>query len=169
MTVGDIAWFFQDLFYDLTHIDDVNLFSLGGRLLIVFIGAAIAYQVLRPLILRPLHAFRQQVARTRQDARQRQLEREAARDRVAWEAESRERQARNEADSRERAAKQERDLQARREEDEKRRQRDAEMAHERELARIRLEEQRIAAQAVSADQQREAAARIVRQLEDDLK
>lgn len=58
MTVTDVTWFLSDLVYDLTHIADVELFSLALRLGIVFVVGLIAYRlILRPLLVRPLVAF----------------------------------------------------------------------------------------------------------------
>ena len=58
MTVTDVMWFLGDLVYDLTHIADVDLFSLAFRLGVVFVVGLIAYRlILRRLLVRPLVTF----------------------------------------------------------------------------------------------------------------
>lgn len=170
MTGSDISWFVRDLLSDLAHPFHADIFSLALRLFLVWFVAFVAYKAIaRPYIFRPISVYLQWLARRRQVARQRQHEHEAVRQRAARDAAEQERRAREEEERCQRRAVEEQQAHALRLESEKRRLREAELEHERELARIRLEEERIAAQHAAIQQQQEAAERLAQTLADDLK
>lgn len=169
MTGDDLLQLFRDLQYDATHLGDADLGALALRFFFIWIAAYILWCFIRPFVLGPVAVVFARTAHAWHAAKRHRLERLAQREDARRVAAERDRRAREEEHERERRAAEEREAHALRLEEERRRLREVELEHDRELARLKIEELRVAAQREAADIARAAAEQVVRKLEDDLR